>query len=169
VRDPLPQARRRARLTGRARVVAVGNRWRRDDGAGLEVARRLRGVLPAGVELLEQEGEPADLVDTLTGAGAAWVVDAVCSGARPGTVHRVDAGLTELPAEVFHASTHAMGLAEAVELARALRRLPPRVVVYGIEGGTFAAGEGLSPAVEAAAARVAAAIREEVEACTSGR
>ena len=33
-------------------------------------------------------------------------------------------------------STHALGLAEAMELARALGRLPP-VIVYGIEGKTF--------------------------------
>ena len=39
-------------------------------------------------------------------------------------------------------------LPEAVELARELDRLPRRLVVYGIEGESFEAGEGLSPAVE---------------------
>ncbi len=37
---------------------------------------------------------------------------------------------------------------EAVELARALHQLPPSLVVYGIEGKTFAVSTGLSPAVE---------------------
>ena len=59
-------------------------------------------------------------------------------------------------------STHALGLAEAVELARSLGRLPQRVVVYGIEGESFAFGKGLSAAVAAAADRVT----EEVLACT---
>jgi hydrogenase maturation protease len=41
-----------------------------------------------------------------------------------------------------------MGLPEAVELARELDRLPPRLVVYGIEGESFEAGEGLSYPVQ---------------------
>ncbi len=164
VRHALPEARGRAIL----RVVGVGNRWRSDDGVGLEVARLLREALPA-VDVIEQEGEPADLIDTLTGPEAVWLVDAVSSGAEPGTVHRVDAGEQPLPAELFNASTHTMGLAEAVELARVLGRLPGRLVVFGVEGASFAAGEGLTPEVESAAGHVAAAIREEVERCTSVR
>ena len=40
VRDPLPQARGRAPLT---LVIGVGNRWRHDDGAGLEVGPAAAG------------------------------------------------------------------------------------------------------------------------------
>ena len=109
------------------------------------------------------------LIDAWEGADTVWLVDAVSSGAEPGTVHRVDAGRDELPRELFRASTHAFGLAEAVELARALDRLPSRVVVYGIEGTSFAAGEGLSVAVEAAVGQVVEAVRKEVEECTRRR
>ncbi|MGA8805322.1 MAG: hypothetical protein WB866_11580, partial [Solirubrobacterales bacterium] len=52
-------------------------------------------------------------------------------------------------AELFRSSTHALGVADAVELARELDRLPARLAVYGIEGENFEAGEGLTPAVEA--------------------
>jgi hydrogenase maturation protease len=147
-------------------VIGVGNPWRRDDAAGLMVARRLRGALPEGVEVLEREGEPTGLVDAWEGADALWLVDAVSSGAAPGTVHRLDASEHELPAELFRASTHHLGLAEAVELARALGRLPVRTIFYGIEGASFDAGEGLTPEVEAAAGEVAASVREEVTECT---
>ncbi len=136
------------------RVIGLGNAWRRDDAAGLEVARRLGGRA--------LEGEPAGLIEALEGADEAVVVDAVSSGAPPGTVHRLEAGSSPLPAELFGvSSTHALGLAEAVELARALGRLPARVVVYGIEGADFAPGSGLSPEVAAAVDRVV----EEVAAC----
>jgi hydrogenase maturation protease len=147
-------------------VIGVGNPWRRDDAAGLAVARRLRGTLPAGVELLEREGEPAGLIDAWDGADALWLVDAVSSGAAPGTVHRLDASAQELPAGLFRASTHHLGLAEAVELARALGRLPIRTIFYGIEGASFDVGEELTPEVEAAVVRVADAVREEVTGCT---
>jgi len=147
----------------------VGNAFRGDDAAGLEVAGLLAGTLPDGVGLLEREGEPTSLIDSWEGAEAVWLVDAVSSGAPAGTVHRLDAGVEELPRELFHASTHAFGLAEAVELARALGRLPARTIVFGIEGARFEAGDELSAAVGGAAREVAAALRKEVAACTSRR
>ena len=150
-------------------MIGVGNAWRSDDGVGLRVARLLEGALPPEVEVAAREGEPTSLIDAWEGADAAWVVDAVASGAAPGTVHRLDARERALPAEVFRTSTHHFGLAEAVELARALDRLPSRLVVFGIEGERFDTGETLSAVAAAAAERVAAAVREEVLACTSGR
>ena len=84
------------------------------------------------------------------------LIDAVHSGAEPGTIHRVDAHAQPIAKKFFRFSTHAFGLAEAVELARALGRLPPRLIVYGVEGTTFEAGIGLSP-------EVAAAVQEVVE------
>ena len=147
----------------------MGNAFRGDDAAGLEVARLLQGTLPPGAQLVEREGEPTALMDAWEGAEGLWLVDAVASGAPAGTVHRLDAGDQELPAGLFRASTHAFGLAEAVELARALGRLPDRTVVFGIEGTRFDAGEELSPEVAAAVTKVAAALREEVDACTSRR
>ena len=151
------------------RIICVGNAFRGDDAAGLEVAKLLQGTLPDGTEVLEREGEPTALMDSWEGAEAVWLVDAVCSGAPSGTVHRIDAGEQELPAGLFRASTHAFGLAEAVELARALGRLPTRTVVFGIEGERFEAGDELSPEVAAAVPGVAGAVREEVAACTSRR
>jgi hydrogenase maturation protease len=158
VRDALPDPRGRPEL----KVVGVGNPWRGDDAAGLVAARTLRKLLPDGVEVLEREGEPASLIDAWEGADAVWVVDAVRSGAAPGTVHRLDATERPLPAELFGASTHHLGLADGVELARVLGRLPRRLVVFGIEGASFAAGEAPTPAVSAAAGRAARAIRDEV-------
>ena len=78
-------------------------------------------------------------------------------------MHRLDASERPLPADLFRASTHHVGLAEAVELARALGRLPARTVVYGIEGGSFAVGEALTADVAAAAVAAANAIRDEVK------
>jgi hydrogenase maturation protease len=164
VRDPLPDARGAAVV----RILGVGNAWRHDDAAGLVVARRLREVL-RGVDVVECEGEPVQLMDSWQAADAVWVVDAVTSGAEPGTVHRLEAVERELPWRLFRGSTHAFGLAEAVELARALGRLPGRLVVFGIEGASFAAGEGLSFEVEEAVGRVVESVREEVEQFTSGR
>jgi hydrogenase maturation protease len=142
--------------------VCIGNRWRCDDAAGLEVAARLRGTLPPAATLVEHEGEPTALIDAWAGAGVLWLVDAVASGAAAGTVHRLDASNRELPADLFRASTHHVGVAEAVELARALGRLPRQTILFGIEGGSFEIGDELTAPVAHAVVRVADAIREEV-------
>ncbi len=147
----------------------MGNPWRCDDAAGLAVARHLRGTLPPDVELLEREGEPTALIEAWEGATALWLVDAVSSGAEPGTLHRLDASETELPTDLFRRSTHHVGVAEAVELARVLGRLPGRTVVFGVEGGSFEIGDALTPAVAAAIVPTAEAVREEVAACMSAR
>ncbi len=155
-------------------VIGVGNALRGDDGAGLAVASLLRGRVPAGVAVVPCEQEPSRLLDAWEGARAAIVVDAAGPGSEPGRVHRFDASDTAVPAGVFRSSTHAFGVGDAIELARALGRLPARVVVYGVEGGSFAAGEGLTAPVEAAAQQVVGAVLDDLErlereeaACTS--
>ena len=143
-------------------VVGVGNALRGDDAVGLAVARLLDGTLPEGVRLVECEGEPVSLLSSWEDCDAAIVVDATESGAEPGSVRRLAAHEGPLPPELQRASTHLLGVAVAVELARALGRLPQRTIVYGIEGGSFDTGAPLSEAVRAAAAEVAASIRREL-------
>ena len=58
----------------------------------------------------------------------------------------------------LRSSTHAFGVADAVELARALGRLPGRLDVYAIEGASFTAGDSLSPEVERAVDDLATAL-----------
>jgi hydrogenase maturation protease len=143
-------------------LIGVGNRFRRDDAAGLEVAARLRATHPPGCRILEEEGEPGSLIEGWALVKEALVVDAVSTGAEPGTLHRFDATAEPLPAELFRSSTHALGVADAVELARELDRLPHRLAVYGIEGEGFETGEGLSPAVDATVDALVAELCEEL-------
>jgi len=133
-------------------------------------------LVGAGASVVRCEQEPSRLIDAWQGASAAVVVDAVASGAEPGTVHRFDASAEPLPARVFRSSTHAFGIGEAIELARALGKLPGYVVVYGVEGAAFAAGEGLTGPVASAVGAVVEAVVADVERlareeepCTSGR
>jgi hydrogenase maturation protease len=60
----------------------------------------------------------------------------------------VDAHAGPLSAGSPHRSTHDLGLADIVELGRVLGRLPPRLVILGIEVADCAPGAGLSPAVQ---------------------
>ena len=143
-------------------VIGVGNPDRGDDAAGLEVARRLRENRPEGVKVLEQLGDAARLMDAWRGSECVVLVDAARAGGPSGRVHRFNARRESLFAMLRHASSHSFGVAEALELSRALGTLPPRVVVYAIEGRSFEPGAGLSPEVEQAVARVAEHVLREV-------
>jgi hydrogenase maturation protease len=144
-------------------VIGVGNDLRGDDAAGLLVARKLRGICGDDLRVVECEGEPVGLLDMWQGCELTIIVDATQSGAAPGTIRRIAAHSGPLPPGLAGTSTHLLGVAEAVELARALGRLPARTIVYGIEGATFDTGAPLSEVVQAAVERVAAAISRELE------
>jgi hydrogenase maturation protease len=140
-------------------VIGIGNSLRGDDAAGLEVARRLRA--DAGLTVIEHEGEAIALLDSWRAARALIVVDTVRSGAAPGAIHRIDASERPVPLELRRTSSHAIGVADAIELARTLRGLPAKVIVYGVEGAVFDAGAPLSDAVAGAIETVADAVRRE--------
>jgi hydrogenase maturation protease len=144
-------------------IIGVGNPYRRDDAAGLVVARRLLEAARGSVTVREQSGEGMALIEAWEGARAVIVIDAVHSGAPAGTIYRVDAHAENIPAGWFHWSTHALNVAEAIELARALKRLPPRLIVLGIEGERFETGVGLSPQVERALDELVARALQEIE------
>jgi hydrogenase maturation protease len=153
-------------IPGRYVVIGIGNEFRGDDGVGLAVAQRLHDLVPDGVTIVPCEQEPSRLIDAWEGAGTAMIVDAVQSGAKPGTLHRFDASDAPLSAEVLHSSTHAFGVGEAIELARALGKLPPRVLVYGVEGTEFGAVDGLTEPVGAAVELAVDAVLEDLHRLT---
>jgi hydrogenase maturation protease len=113
----------------------------------------VRPRIPSCVDAIESNGDAVALVSAWEDTDLLVVVDAVVSGGKPGTIYRFD-GAHRLPALFFRAaSSHVLGLAEALELARALGRLPERVMVVGIEAGDVAFGDGLTPAAMAAVPR----------------
>jgi hydrogenase maturation protease len=145
----------------RIKVIAIGNEMRGDDAVGPCVLRQL-GAPDGDVALETLPGDGTHVMEAFQDAEKVILVDAVRSGGRPGTIYRFDAAAGAVPASFFHYSTHAFGLAEAVEMARALNTLPPEVVIFGVEGSSFGAGEPLSPEVRRAVAEVASRIAAEI-------
>lgn len=143
-------------------VIGVGNEFRRDDGAGPEVVARLRGRLPDGAEPLVSDGEPTRLIEAWAGLRLAVVVDAVrAEPAVPGRLHRLvlDGATAGPPGSV---SSHGLGLDDAIGLARALDRMPGRLIVHAVEAGDLSQGTGLTPAVAAAIDTLAAAVLRDL-------
>ena len=152
---------------GHILVIGVGNEYRGDDGVGPHIARKLKrkGLPRALIEIQNSEGTL--LMESWRNAHTVILLDAVSSGAPPGKIYRFDARRQPIPSRFFNCSTHSFGIAEALGLAKRLKRLPPCALIYGIEGKTFEAGATLSPEVERAAEDVMERVVEEV--CKRGR
>jgi len=149
-------------------VIGIGNPFRGDDGAGIAVARHLKNRLPETVNIIEASGEATALMDAWQEADRVVVVDAVRANAAPGTVKRIDLVQQDLPPEVVRSSSHQLGFAEAIELARALKRLPSHLVLIGIQGIDFSEGHRLSPSVKAALEKAGAEVIEVIESWDCG-
>jgi hydrogenase maturation protease len=140
-------------------VIGIGNRFRSDDAVGPLIADRLAA---AGIPAIEHGGDGPGLIEAWGDHETVILVDAMKSVAPAGTIRRIDAQAEPVPAGLFHYSTHQLGLAEAIEMARTLDRLPPRLIIYGIEGVAFNFGETLSPAVGEALDAVCNRIRADL-------
>jgi hydrogenase maturation protease len=149
-------------MDGSVMVIGVGNAFRGDDQTGLEVVRRL-GDLDGqiGITVHAHEGTPVGLLDLWDGAEAVVLVDSMRSGVAPGSITRIDATTEAIPLPLGSASSHAVGVAEAIELARALEILPSTVVVYGVEGASYEAGAPLTESVAAVIKVAAGDVRRE--------
>jgi len=145
-------------------IVGIGHPDRGDDAAGRVLAETLGRRAP-GLPVAQCDGEATRLIALFEGRDAVVLVDACRSGAAPGTILRRDLGRDlkggPLPRGLAPASSHGFGLAEAVELARMLDRLPPDCRLIGIEAARFDLGAPLTPAVAQAVARVAEALIAE--------
>lgn len=146
----------------RVLVLALGNPDRGDDGVGPAVANSLRKLLPRDVTIMSVGGDVLGVVPTWTEFDAVICVDAAAPSGRPGRIHRFDLAAGDLPRDLTVTSSHAFGLAEAIALARALNQAPRAIIVYAIEGASFAASAPLTPEVAAATAEVAGRVAAEV-------
>lgn len=135
----------------RSLVVGVGNRDRGDDAAGPLVCERLRARLGADpvVRTVVCEGAILDLALHWQPDDDVIIVDAMAPGTSPGRVVTFDATVEPLPTPGA-VSTHEIDVSVAVELARAIGRLPARLLVIGIEAAHTEWGNPPSPEVAAA-------------------
>lgn len=126
-------------------VIGIGNLLRRDDGAGILAARQLRTVLPSDIPVYESAADVSELLDLFSRADRVVLLDAI-SGIPDGEILHRHGPNFALPSKSAH-SSHALSVAQILDLARALGQLPAIVLLYGIGGSDFGIGEGVSDSV----------------------
>lgn len=147
------------------RVIGIGSPYGADRIGWLAI-ERLRASEAAArwgarVQFRTADRPGAGLLAQWRGAGRVILIDAMLTGAAPGTVRRFAAPeLAQAPALL---SSHGFGVRAALALAAALGERPARLTVFGVEiaPGDGGAGEDALPALLDA---VSAEIEEHLEA-----
>ena len=127
-------------------VICYGNPLRGDDGVGWRVADRLSGdPRMAGADVLCRHQLTPELAEDVSRAARVVLVDAR-RGGRPGAVETQPVEPAVSPA----AWSHVLSPPALAAMSASLFGDAPPMVVVTIAGASFAHGERLSPAVEAA-------------------
>ncbi len=144
-------------------VLGVGNILLSDEGAGIRVIEELqKDTLPEGVEVVDGATRAMELVDIMRSRRKVIIVDAVDAGSDPGAVFRFGpAQLAEL--RQMSVSVHDIGVHEAISMLRLTGDLPEDITFYGIQPGSLALHEGLTPEVAAAAEKVIGFVLEDLK------
>jgi hydrogenase maturation protease len=160
VPEALPTAEKTERPAERAirlAIIGIGNVLAGDDGAGVELVRRLEARNRGETRYFFTSVQGGvDLLEIFPHADIVLIADAVQSGAPPGTIRLLPLPSPHvIPRSQATLSNHGWGLSETLELAAALRQAVPPLWLLGIEVGTVKQGESRSPEVERAIASAA--------------
>jgi hydrogenase maturation protease len=144
-------------------IVGIGNEYRNDDVAGMYTARLLNGLKLPRTHVRELHYDISELLHVWMSYRSVIIIDAVSSGAKPGSIHRFNLAQGQpTEADVLRTS-HSIGFSKLIELSRTINRIPEQIVLYGIEGKNFDHGITLSKEVATGAKKLAREIARMVK------
>lgn len=144
-------------------ILGLGNLLCSDDGLGVAAAARLEQdyLFGPGVRLLDGGTLGLSLLPHLQEAREAILLDAVLTGAPPGSLVRLE-GSDVGPAARDRLSVHQIGVADLLDAAELLGELPERVTLLGVVPQSTALGVCLTAPVAAALPELVAEVVREV-------
>lgn len=131
-------------------VLGIGNPVMTDDGIGVRAVQLLaeRYRFPEQVTVLDGGTLGLDLLPQISQARRLLIIDAVETGAPPGTLIRLSGG--EIPLALkARLSPHQMGLKDLLAVGSLLGQSPQEIVLWGVQPQTVEVALHLSPPVAA--------------------
>lgn len=131
-------------------VIGLGNILLGDEGLGVRAYERLcaRYQLPPEIEAMDGGTLGMMLLPYLDGVTDLLLMDAVSSGAPPGTLVRLE-GEELKTALALKMSMHQVGLQELLAISSIQGSLPQRIVLWGMEPALMELGLDLTEPVAA--------------------
>ena len=151
-------------MAGKIVVIGVGNLLLGDEGVGIHAVRELKKrALPPGVEVLDAGLAGIDLLGLFEGAEKVLIIDAADMNRNPGTVVRFTPDDIQLAEESPKFSAHDVGLPEVLQLAKALGKFPPQVLIIGVQPKEISWRTDLTPEIQAALPKVLEVVLKELD------
>lgn len=150
-------------------MLGTGNLLRSDDGVGLEVARRLKGLekWPDSV-LIEEIGTAVlNYLNEISRAYGVIIIDAIRAGGEPGSIYRFDRW-DKGKVLSWSSDSHVLLPTGVIEWAQALTGFPQEVILVGIEPENLDFGCQLSLPVRAALPAAVSTVRREINRFIAG-
>jgi len=149
--------------TPRTLIIGVGNTILQDEGVGMHAVRALeREKLPPGVLVIEAETSILDFLPQIQAAEKIIIIDALRTGALPGTIYRLTPEGLPVDAAL---SLHAMGPLQVIQLARQEGDFRAEVIIIGVEPKEMGLGMELTPEVKAQLPKITEVVLREIWIC----
>jgi hydrogenase maturation protease len=146
-------------------VVGVGNTIMGDDGVGPALVERLQET-PAGsaadIRLVDAGTTGFLALEAMSGADRAIVVDAIETGASPGTVHEYRCVDGTFETAVPEMTMHDVSFTEAMAAGGDVYDLPDEIRIWGVEPADVSIGDELSDPVDRAATELVDSLTETI-------
>lgn len=148
------------------KILGIGSPFG-DDQVGWVVADSLKNKLSrdqeayqmVSIECYDRPG--VRLIELISSAKTVFLIDAVKSECAIGTIHRLKND------EIYEfknmLSTHAMGVAQALELGNSLKVLPEEIILYGIEIDNIVLNDSISKSVKKAIIMVVTQLKRDLD------
>ena len=144
-------------------VLGVGNVLMSDEGVGPHAVEAFAEGYSATADVMLIDGGTSamELLDDMAGAGLLVIMDAVASGAAPGTLIRLEG---EAVPKFFtrKLSPHQVGIADVMATLALTGESPKETIILGVEPGEMSMGMELSAPVAAAVPRLLAQVVDEL-------
>lgn len=128
-------------------ILGVGNPFRRDDGIGPAVIRRLQSENSLQqVDLLDGGIDGFALLDQIKLYEKVLIVDAVDMGLKPGEIRIFSPAEAKMTIRTDALSTHGFGLAETLAFMETLE-ISTDVRILGIQAKDIGFGEDMTPEI----------------------
>jgi hydrogenase maturation protease len=146
-------------------VLGIGNLVMSDDGIGVRVVQLIaeRYRLPGNVTVVDGGTSCFDLLPEIESADRLIIVDAVDTGAAPGTLVRLAGADIPLALET-RLSPHQIGLKDLLAVATLLGNAPKVTVLWGVQPESVKMALELSAPVMAQLEPLAAKVLQELAA-----
>lgn len=144
-------------------ILGMGNLFMSDDGAGIHVVERLQQKeWPSDILIMEVGTSAVCYLEEISTSRQIIAIDAVRTGAKPGTIYRLTLEDITLFSDGWRDS-HGFSFPHLIELARRITGFPTNVTIYGVEPLRLNFGNRLSGEVKNSLPRLTNEISKEID------